>query len=113
MRSHSHGLLQDEVAVHFALVQTTHLVRQRRLTSTYHPHLRRQLYGVEVVVLAETYYLDGKQRMALVFDGAYFSGQLYIPKTCEPYLHLRFAEIHFYPPLYFRWDSGIRISRVS
>ena len=95
MRSQSRGLLQVEVAMYSASVRTTRLVLQRRLTLTYHQISWQRLCGVEVVVLSETCYLGGKQRMALVYYVACFSDQLHVLKNYEPHLHLRLAEIHF------------------
>jgi hypothetical protein len=74
MRSQSRGLLRVEVAMHSALVRTTRLVPQRRPALAYHLNSWQRLCGAEVVVLCETCYLGGKQRMVLVCDGACFIG---------------------------------------
>ena len=78
-----------------ASVRTTRLVPQRRPALRYRLNSWQRLCGVVVVALSQTCYLGGKQRMVLVCEVACISGQLHIPKTCEPHLHLRLAKIHF------------------
>ena len=81
MRTRPRESLQVEVAAHSASAQTTHLVPQRPPIVAYHRHSRRRQFEAGVAFLSETYYLDGMQRTALEFDGAYFSDQLQIPSS--------------------------------
>ena len=72
MRSQSRGSSQVEVVVYFALVRTTRLVPHCRPALTYQLNSWQRLCEVEAVVLSETCYLGGKQRMVLVCDEACF-----------------------------------------